>query len=141
MEAFSDVMSNKNLHLGIIPNEIIIRIKNEITYIKKEKISELFKDDMNYALTISQREIKHIKKESLTIDDVIQYITTLSDLIVNFDTVRYTLYNNSQNGLRFRKKMNDGVHIVLEIISNKKHTLFLESVDFQNKKRKHIPNA
>lgn len=69
---------------------------------------------------------------------------TLDELISNFDTVRYTVYNNSQNALRFKKKMQDGTHIALEVISNKNHTLrthtlFLEQADFENKKRNIFP--
>lgn len=92
IEALSDVSSNKNLHLGIIPSKTINRIKNEITDIKKEKIEGLFKEGMSYALTISQKEIRHIKKESLMVQDVINFVCSLDDIIVNFDKVRYTLY-------------------------------------------------
>ena len=134
----------KNLHLGIIPGGVITRIKNEITDIKREKINELFKDDIKYALTINQEIIRHIKKDSLTTDDIINFITTLEDLITNFDTVRYTLYNNSQNALRFRKNMNNSTYVTLIVISNKNHTfrvhtIFLDKIDFQNKKRNIFP--
>ena len=55
------------------------------------------------------------------------------------------LYIKKQNALRFKKNMDDGTHIALEVISNKKHTLrtqtlFLDKVDFK-KKKELIPNV
>lgn len=132
------------MHLGIIPSKTINRIKNELTDIKKEKIEKLFESGLNYALVISQKEIRHMKKDSLTVQDVINFVCSLDDIIVNFDKVRYTLYNNCQNALRFRKTITGGTIIALEVISNKKHTirthtLFYDIKEF--KKRNHIPSA
>lgn len=139
IEALNNPNSNKNLHLGIIPSETIQRIKNEIQNIKTENINTLFRDDINYALAVNQSEIRHMKKDSLTQQDIVNFIDSVDELIAQFDTVSYTLYNN-QNALRFKKAMNDGTHIALEVISNKNHTLrthtlFLDQVDFENKKR------
>ena len=144
IEAFFNNSTNKNLHLGIIPNEIIDRIKKEVTDINENKIKHLFKEDINYALVINQDEIRHLKKDCLNIEDVIDLVNNLDDLIINFDTVRYTVYNNNQNALRINKKMNDGTHIALEIISNKNHmlrthTIFLKRIDFEYKKRNIFP--
>lgn len=144
LEAFENRNLNKKIHLGVIPLKVIKRIKNEITDISKERLSRLFKDDVNYALSIRQKEIRHLKKESLSVNDVVDFILTLSDLICNFDSVRFTIYNNEQNALRFKKKMKDGTHIALEVISNKyhtfrTHTLFLDKIDFKNKKRNLSP--
>jgi hypothetical protein len=144
VEALKDTNSNKTLHIGVIPNETIIRIKNEITDIKQEKINSIIKENTQYDLAINQKEIRHLKKESLSENDVVEFIDTLDELIVNFDTVRYTVYNNNQSALRFKKKMSDGTHIALEVISNKKntlrtHTLFLDQFNFENKKRSLSP--
>lgn len=146
LEALNDKKSKKNLYLGVIPNKTIQRIKNEVTNIKEEKTNEFLVDNKNYDLAINQEEIRHLAKESLTEEDVVDFIDSLDELIASFDTVRYTVYNNNQNALRFKKEMQDGVHIALEVISKQKgtfrtHTLFLEKADFISKKKKHFSNA
>ena len=140
IEALFDNKSNKNLHLGIVPNETIMRIKKNITDIKSDKINTLFKENIEYALVINQKEIRHMKKDSLSVDDVIAFTCLLDEIIVNFDTVRYTLYNDNQNALRFRKKITGNTIIVLEVISNKNHTvrthtIFYDISEFKNKKK------
>lgn len=144
LEALKDNTVHKNIYLGIIPKKVIREIKNRITDISKERLSKLFKNDISYSLFVNQEEIRHLKKESLSVNDVVDFILTLSDLICNFDSVRFTIYNNEQNALRFKKKMKDGTHIALEVISNKyhtfrTHTLFLDKIDFKNKKRNLSP--
>jgi hypothetical protein len=139
LEALNDKTTNKNLYLGVIPNETILRIKDEVTDIKQNKINGFLDNDKHYDLAINQEEIRHLYKESLTVNDVVDFIDSLDELISNFDTVRYTVYNNNQNALRFKKEMQDGSHIALEVISKQKgtfrtQTLFLEKADFITKK-------
>ena len=139
LEAFCDKNSNKNIHLGIIPNKVILRIKNKITDITKENLRVLFKDGVKYALVINQEEIRHMKKESLREIDVLNFILNLDNIITHFDNVRYSIYNNKQNALRFKKKINDMTNITLTVISNKYHTfrvqtLFFSKDDFKIKR-------
>lgn len=134
---------NKMIYLGIIPLGAINNIKNSITDIKKEKINTLFEDNVHYSLSIAQSEIRHIKKESISLIELISYIENIQDIILNFDEVRYTIYNNNQNALRFSKKIDNNTYIVLEVISNKlhnfrTHTIFIIKQDY---KKKHIPNV
>ncbi|MBR1376814.1 MAG: hypothetical protein IJ565_03270 [Bacilli bacterium] len=95
-EAINDPNSHKNLHLGIIPKESIVKIKNEINNIRKDKINDLFKDNINYALAINQEEIRHIKKPSLTQEDIIEFIKSLDKLVTQFDSVSYTIYKKTK---------------------------------------------
>ena len=131
------------MYLGIIPNETIKRIKTEIKNIKKNKINQLFKSEINYALVINQEEIRHMKKDSLTKKDIISFINIIDYLVVKFDTVSYSLYGN-QNALRFKKRINENTYIALEVISNKYHTLrtqtlFLDKIDFEKRKKNLSP--
>ena len=144
LEALNNKNSNKSLYLGVIPNETVKRIKKEITDIRKNKINEVLPDGKNYDLAINQEEIRHLYKNSLTEKDVLDFICSLDELILGFDSVRYTKYNKSQNALRFKKTMYDGTHVVLEVISKQKgtfrtQTLFLEKADFITKKRNISP--
>ena len=42
LEALNDKKSNKYIYLGVIPKETIVRIKNEVTDIKQNKINSYF---------------------------------------------------------------------------------------------------
>ena len=95
-------------------------------------------------MVISQEEIRHLKKESLEESDIVDFVHNISNIIINFDNVRYNKYNKNQNALRFKKRIHNGTYIALEIISNQKgtfrtQTLFLEKVDFIAKKRSISP--
>ena len=65
---------NKMIYLGIIPLGAINNIKNSITDIKKEKINTLFEDNVHYSLSIAQSEIRHIKKESISLIELIKIV-------------------------------------------------------------------
>ena len=144
LEALNDKKSNKYIYLGVIPKETIVRIKSEVTDIKQNKINLVLDEDKRYDLVISQEEIRHLKKESLEESDIVDFVHNISNIIINFDNVRYNKYNKSQNALRFKKRIHNGTYIALEIISNQKgtfrtQTLFLEKVDFIAKKRSISP--
>lgn len=145
LEAINNNKTKKNIYLGVLPNLIINKILNEITDISIENKANLFDINKEYQLVINQEEIRHLFKDSLTKNDVVNFIVSLDELIVNFDNVRFCIYNNNQKSLRFKKNMNDGTHIALEILSKQKgtmrtHTLFLDKIDFiTNKKRNNSP--
>lgn len=146
LEAFSDKNSNKNLYLGVIPDTVILKIIKKITDINHIKRKNLFNMNKKYQLVVNQEEIRHMKKESLKETDVVNFILHLDEIITNFDTVRYCIYNNNQNALRFKKKYDDKTYIALDIISNQKgilrtHTLFIEKKDFIAQKKKCFSNA
>lgn len=141
LEAINNKNAKKNIYLGIIPINVILRIINEITDIKKYKINNLLDKTKHYDLVINQEEIRHLYKESLTEKDIINFINNLDNLILNFDSVRYGIYTNNQNALRFKKKIQGSNYIALEIISKQKgtirtQTIFLEKKDFLAKKKK-----
>lgn len=104
LEALNDKKSNKYIYLGVIPKETIVRIKSEVTDIKQNKINLVLDEDKRYDLVISQEEIRHLKKESLEESDIVDFVHNISNIIINFDNVRYNKYNKSQNALRFKKK-------------------------------------
>ena len=63
LEALNNKNMNKNLYLGIIPNKVIQRIKEEVTDIKQEKSNTFLIESKNYDLAINQEEIRHIYKK------------------------------------------------------------------------------
>jgi hypothetical protein len=146
LEALNNNQSNKNLYLGVVPKSTINKIINEVTDISAENKANLFDESKEYQLAVNQEEIRHLHKESLTENDVVNFIDSLDELIANFDKVRYTTYKQQQKALRFIKNMNDGTHIAVEILSKQKgtmrtHTLFLDKADFiANKKRSISPS-
>lgn len=104
IESFSNLNIKKDIYMGIVPKEVISNIKTKIKQIKKNNIVKILNENVEYALKISQDEIRHInKKETITIEDVIRFVCSLDEVIVNFDNVSYGKYNN-QNALRFEKK-------------------------------------
>lgn len=127
-EALENNNSNKILHLGIIPKETIIRIKKEIQNIKKEKIDKLLDENRSYDLVISYETIRHIKKESLTIDDIKEFIFNLENLVLNFQEVSYTLYRKNQQALRFKSFHDTKLFVIVEIISNSNRKLRLQTI-------------
>ena len=121
-ESFRNKNSNKNLYLGVIPDAVILKIVKGVTDINHLKRKNLFNMNKKYQLTVNQEEIRHMKKDSLREIDIVNFILYLDDIVTNFDTVRYCIYNNNQKALRFKKKY-DSTYITLTIISNKYHTL------------------
>ena len=87
LEALNDKKSNKYIYLGVIPKETIVRIKNEVTDIKQNKINLVLDEDKRYDLVISQEEIRHLKKESLEESDIVDFVHNISNIIINFDNV------------------------------------------------------
>ena len=138
-EALDNPKSIKKLRLGVIPKNIIKRIKNEILDIKKDKINTIIKNSIDYDLTINEASIRHIKKESLSNKDVINFILLLDKLICDFDTIRYSIYSRNQHALRLKKETSCGTYIAVLIISNGKRsiriqTIFLDKKDCFKKK-------
>lgn len=140
IESFNNINLKKDIYIGIIPNEVIDKIKTEITQIKKEDINKIFNKDVKYALKINQDEIRHVnKKITLTIEDVINFVCSLDEIIIDFDKVTYGKYNN-QPALRFEKDMEDEKHISFNVISNQKstirvQTLFLDKKDYKKRSK------
>lgn len=66
LEVINNKNTNKNIYLGIIPSNVILRIINEMTEIKKYKINYLLDKAKRYDLVINQEEIRHLYKERLT---------------------------------------------------------------------------
>lgn len=139
-ETFSDNLSRKNLYLGVIPEWVISKILCEISDISNERKNEIFNQKKKYDLVINQEEIRHLKKDSISLYDIISFINNLKEIICNFDTVRYTLYNKNQNCLRFKKTLFGCTIVSVEIVSNQKGTLRTQTIFFDKndyKKKKH----
>ena len=141
LEAFENPNSKKDIYIGILPTETIYKIKSDLTQIKKENVNNIFKDNIEYAVKINQDEIRHInKKETINIEDVLNFLNSLDEVLTKFDLVSYSKYNKKQNALRFEKDMSDGNHIAFTVVSNQKQTLriqtlFWDKEDYKNKKR------
>lgn len=151
-EAFNNLNSNKSLYLGQISEEKMNKLRNDIQSISEEKRNTILKKG-TYSLEIGQEDIRHCKKESMSIGKLIDYITNLPKLVMEYDSVHYNIYSasgNEYNALRFKKKFRDGEYISLEIVSKKKHLLathniFIEKSDFEkvhkNRNFMHPANA
>lgn len=131
---------NNALHLGIINQEVIKKLKSKVKNLplsKKEYIKET-----NYDLVINQSEIRHLKdkKVKLTITDICNYINKIQEIILNFDSISYDIQKDE--GLRFKKKIKDEVYIAFIILSNKKRTLKIKTIYMSKfnyeQKKKHI---
>lgn len=89
-----------------------------------------------------------MKKDSLTNNDILDFVDKLDKIITEFDEVSYSIYNNKQNALRFIKKINDITYITVIVISNRHQTFRVQTVyilkkDFlkiQNKKENGKPS-
>lgn len=112
IEALDNSNSKKYLHLGLIPVETIKNIRSKITDIKKEKVNEVLNESLKYDLTINQEEIRHLRKASLNIQDIISFVQIIDRVIVEFDSVRYAVYRKEQHVLRF-KNNSIIIHILL----------------------------
>ena len=78
--SFNQKDENDNFYIGLLPKYCIENISKTLTNIKKNKINEVINSKIQYALAISQSDIRHIKKDSMTIDDCVDYITILYNL-------------------------------------------------------------
>lgn len=119
---------NINFCLGIIPSKVIKIIENEIQNVKTLKIKSILEKSDKYTLTIGQSEIKHMKKDSLKEEDVLEFIKKIDTIITEFDEVSYSIYNNNQNALRFKKKINGITYIAVAVISNKYQTFRIQTI-------------
>ena len=140
-----NTQNNKALHFGKINENIITKIKNKIQNLPKGKENYLTKN--NYDLVINQSEIRHLRdnKNRLTNEEIHNYVRKLPDIITESDDISYT-NNNKNEGLRFKKKFDDGTYISFVLVSNKKGTLtaksiFLDKSDFEAKKRNISPTS
>ena len=132
------------MYLGVIPKHVIKTIKEQITDIKKDKIDSILDSNFRYDLVINQEEIRHIMKKNISKDDIINFVNNLKNIILDFESVRYNVYNNFQHAMRFKKQIDDDIFIALEVISNQKgtfrtQTLFIYKKDYIIKKRNISP--
>lgn len=135
---------NKSLHLGKLNAEIVSKIKNNIKNLPQSKLNFLNKD--TYDLVINQSEIRHLidDKSTLSNNDIKHFIKVLPEIIANSDYVSYT-NNLKDEGLRFKKLMEDGTYVSFVIVSNKQgtmkvKTIYMEKGDYENKKRSISPS-
>ena len=143
--SFNQKDENQNIYIGILPQECINKISQTLSNIKKDKIKDVINCDNEYALIIRQSDIRHIKKDSMTIDDCVNYILTASKVVKNFDVVSFSKYNE-KNGLRFKKIINDITYIVFLIVSNKRQTfsiqtIFMSKNDYKKKKKPYLQTS
>lgn len=140
-----NTQKNKALHLGIIDNTTIVKIKEKIKNLPTDRQDYLQNND--YDLVINQSEIRHLKddKVKLTNEEIHDYVKKLPSLISECDDVIYSK-NEKDEGLQFKKKFEDGTYYSFDIVSNKKHTLtaktiFMLKQDYEHKKRSiSLPN-
>lgn len=143
-EAFADKSSQKDIHIGVVSQETINKIREKVTGISKNDIANLFDLSKEYDVAINQDAIRHIKKNSMTIDDVVNTIMKLDDIIVNFDSVQRTMYekkNQKNNALVFKKSFEDGTYSAVELLYTKRkllntQTMYMDKIDFAAKQKK-----
>lgn len=136
--SFSQKDENQNIYIEILPQECINKISQTLSNIRKDKIKDVINCDNEYALIIRQSDIRHIKKDGMTINDCVDYILTAPEVVKNFDAVSFYRCQE-KNALRFKKNINENTYIVFLIVSNKKMiftilTTFLEKNDYKKKR-------
>jgi hypothetical protein len=109
-DALCDTKSQKHLHLGVVPFNVINRINNEIINIPRELRSKLFKENKECSLEISQDSIRHLRdeKSSLKREDIIDFIKALPNIVTEFDSVKFSYFGKELSrkpGIRFEKKL------------------------------------
>lgn len=133
--------SNKALHLGKISKENTEYIKNNINNLPKDKINIINKE--TYDLIINQSEIRHLieDKPSLSNEDVLKYVKFVPKIITESDYISYSKIKDE--GLRFRKEMEDGTYISFATTSSKGtlkvHNIHMDKNDYESKKRSLYP--
>ena len=145
-DAFDNLSSKKDIHLGCLSKSTIERITNDINGSKKIFNDEIFNSNYEYDLSINQDTIRHIKKKSMSISDVDNLIHNLVETIINYDSVSKEIYckkNEIHNGLRFKKKINGVNYVTFVIIYTKRKvlntkTMFIDKNDYLSIKRNQI---
>ncbi|MEG1288307.1 MAG: hypothetical protein RSD29_03045, partial [Bacilli bacterium] len=137
-EALGIKNSNKALHFGIIKKSTISYIKDNLQNLPKDKQNFIKYD--NYDLIMNQSEIRHLTDEkNITSEEVKKYISKIPEIINSSNYISYTI-NNKNEGLRFKKILDDGTYVSFILVSNKQHsfkikTIFLDKEDYEEKKR------
>ena len=134
-------------YMGVVPSDVVNRIKNEVTEISTENRENLFKRDA-FSLRIRQSEIVHLKKIGMTIEDAVDYVSKVPQIVTEFDTVRYAVeYKDGKRieGLRFSKTFPDGKMYNYLMISNRKGTMtvktsYMSKDDYMKKGKKNEPS-
>ena len=130
------------LHYGIIKKHIIDKIKKGI---KNKPSSGWNLLSNNYELAIKVDSFLHISKRKILIgiSDVICFAQYIPYIISNFDSVEYSK-NNINQGLKFKKKINNDIIVSFILVSNKKKRFLIKSISFDKetyKKRSISPTA
>lgn len=133
---------NKAMRLGRINENIVQNIKIKIQNLPKNKNDFISKN--KYDLVLHQSEIRHFKshKTRVTNEDIHLYVRNLPQIITACDNVSYS-NNGKDEGLRFKKKIDESHYISFILVSNKKSTftvksISLEKADFETQKKKHL---
>lgn len=79
--------SNKVLYLGLADENVVANIKAKITDISKNKINQVLHSNVDYAIRIVPSDLQHFKKNSMSVEDVIEYVNRIPDIITDFDNV------------------------------------------------------
>lgn len=134
-------------YLGIVSSDIIERIKSEVSEISAENRENLFGKEA-YSLRIRQSEIAHLKKEGMTVEEAIDYVSKIPQIVTEFDEVRYSVnYRAGKRieGLTFTKVFPNGKMYSYLMVSNKKGTMtvkttYMDKHDYMKKGKKNKPS-
>ena len=132
----------KFANFGVVPKDVIDRIRKEVTDISDEHRKELLSEE-EYSLRTRQSEVYHLKKKGMTDEEVKEYVRKIPQIVSEFDSVRYTQEKKEGQiikGLLFKKMFSDGNMRSYLMVSNKKGTLtaktsYMDKGDYIQKKK------
>lgn len=138
--AFDNPTKKATAYFGILTTEVLQEIENNIPNLPKGV--NLFQEGRQYSVATTLDNIRHLVDEkNLSRGKVLDYLDRLADTIADFDSVAYSMYEqNGSHGVLCKKRFADGTLISYSLVSNKRktvkmQTIYLDSKDYQNKKR------
>lgn len=131
--------SQANIHIGVLPQEDLERINNEVPNKPSDISGDLLRTDREYSVEISYDAMRHLRNNhGLSEGEITEYILSIPDALHTFETVHFSWYvhgKNKQIGLRFKKTTGGRLNIYYELVSKKRNVLQLKT-DFDGTKKK-----
>ena len=138
--AFDQPTKKATAYFGILTTDVLQEIESSIPNVPQGV--NLFQEGRQYSVATTLDNIRHLVDEKkLSRGEVLDYLDRLADTIADFDSVAYSVYEqNGSHGILCKKRFADGTLISYSLVSNKRktikmQTIYLDSKDYQNKKR------
>ncbi len=143
--AFDEKAKKANVYFGILDNDLLKQIQDDVPNLPKALKGKLFKANSSYSVAATLDNIRHLvnEKKGMTREDVIDYLDKFADTLIDYDSVNYDVYKDKMgkpnNGLLFKKVFSDGTYQSFNVVSNKKKklnliTMYMYKADYKKKK-------